>query len=83
MSTAFVFHDPTGRRWIRFRRAFGITGIALAVLVVLFVLSLVSNPQLPALGLPSVQHLANFSEVAIITKGEKAAKAMSGAAPGK
>ncbi|MDQ2946864.1 MAG: glycosyltransferase [Acidobacteriota bacterium] len=76
MSTAFVFHDPTGRRWIRFRRAFGITGIALAVLVVLFILSLVSNPQLPALGLPSVQHLANFSEVAIITKGDKPAKAI-------
>jgi cellulose synthase/poly-beta-1,6-N-acetylglucosamine synthase-like glycosyltransferase/spore germination protein YaaH/peptidoglycan/xylan/chitin deacetylase (PgdA/CDA1 family) len=76
MSTSFVFYDPTGRRWIRFRRAFGITGIALAVLIVLFILSLVSNPQLPALGLPSVQHLANFGEVAIITKGEKAAKAI-------
>ena len=76
MSSTFVFHDPTGRRWIRFRRAFGITGIALAVLVVLFILSVVSNPQLPALGLPSVQHLANFSEVAIITRGEKAAKAI-------
>jgi len=76
MSTAFVFYDPTGRRWIRFRRAIGITGIALAVLIVLFILSLISNPQLPALGLPSVQHLANFGEVAIITKGEKAAKAI-------
>ena len=76
MSTAFVFYDPTGRRWVRFRRAIGITGIALAVLVVLFILSLISNPQLPSLGLPSVQHLANFGEVAIITKGEKAAKAI-------
>jgi len=76
MSTTFVFHDPTGRRWIRFRRAIGVGGIITAVLILLFVLSLVSNPQLPALGIPVVQHLADFSEVALITKGEKAAKAI-------
>lgn len=76
MSSTFIFYDPTGRRWIRFRRAFGITGIALAVLLVLFILSVVSNPQLPTLGLPSVQHLANFGEVPIITRGERAAKAI-------
>ena len=76
MSGTFVFHDPTGRRWIRFRRAFGIAGILAAVLITVFVLSLISNPQLPALGLPAVQHLANFGEVPIITKGEKAAKAV-------
>src|SRR5947207_14317612 len=76
MSTVFVFYDPTGRRWIRFRRAFGITGIVLAILFVLFVLSVISNPQLQTLGLPAVQHLANFGEVAIITRGEKAAKAI-------
>jgi hypothetical protein len=46
------------------------------VLLVLFVLSVVSNPQLPTLGLPAVQHLANFGEVPIITRGEKAAKAI-------
>jgi cellulose synthase/poly-beta-1,6-N-acetylglucosamine synthase-like glycosyltransferase/spore germination protein YaaH/peptidoglycan/xylan/chitin deacetylase (PgdA/CDA1 family) len=77
MSTdSFVFYDPSGKRWIRFRRAFGITGIILAVLLVLFIGSLISNPQLPALGLPAVQHLANFSEVPIITHGEKAAQAV-------
>ncbi len=76
MSTTFVFYDPTGRRWIRFRRAFGITGIVFAILLVLFILSVISNPQLPSLGLPSVQHLANFSEVSIITRGEKATKAI-------
>src|SRR3984893_562505 len=76
MSATFVFYDPTGRRWIRFRRAFGITGIVLVVLLVLFVLSVISNPQLPTLGLPAVQHLANFGEVPIITRGEKAAKAI-------
>src|ERR1700688_4453972 len=76
MSATFVFHDPTGRRWVRFRRAIGVTGVVAAVLILLFVLSLISNPQLPALGLPVVQHLANFGEVAVITKGEKAPKAI-------
>src|SRR5690348_7277601 len=74
--TAFIFYDPTGRRWIRFRRALGFTGIVFAVLAVLFILSLISNPQLPTLGLPAVEHLANFSEVPIITHGEKAVKAI-------
>ncbi|HYL34933.1 MAG TPA: glycosyltransferase [Bryobacteraceae bacterium] len=73
---SFIFYDPSGRRWIRFRRAAGVCGIVLAVLVVLFLLSLVSNPQLPGLGLPAVQRLANFSEVPIITQGEKAARAI-------
>jgi cellulose synthase/poly-beta-1,6-N-acetylglucosamine synthase-like glycosyltransferase/spore germination protein YaaH/peptidoglycan/xylan/chitin deacetylase (PgdA/CDA1 family) len=75
-ANSFVFHDPSGKRWIRSRRAFGIAGIVLAAFLILFILSLISNPQLPALGLPSVGHLANFSEVPIITHGEKAAKAI-------
>jgi peptidoglycan-N-acetylglucosamine deacetylase len=73
---SFVFYDPSGKRWTRFRRAFGIGGVVLAVLALLFILSLISNPQLPALGLPAVQHLANFGEVPVITHGEKAAKAV-------
>jgi cellulose synthase/poly-beta-1,6-N-acetylglucosamine synthase-like glycosyltransferase/spore germination protein YaaH/peptidoglycan/xylan/chitin deacetylase (PgdA/CDA1 family) len=75
MSTTFVFYDPSGRRWARLRRVFGVTGILALALLVLFVLSLVSNPQLPALGLPQVERLANFAEVSMITRGEKAAKA--------
>ncbi len=42
----------------------------------MFILSVISNPQLPALGLPAVQHLADFSEVGLITRGEKNAKAV-------
>src|ERR1700682_750029 len=76
MGTTFVFYDATGRRWRRFRRLFGITGVAVSVALVLFVLSLISNPQLPALGLPAVQHLADFSELRAITQGEKTAKAI-------
>ena len=76
MGTSFVFYDATGRRWRRFRRLFGITGIALTVALVLFILSLISNPQLPALGLPAVQHLADISDLRAITQGEKTAKAI-------
>lgn len=76
MERSFVFYDPTGRRWMRFRRLVGITGIVAVALVVLLVLAIISNPILPTLGLPSVQHLANFSEVATITRGEKAARAV-------
>ncbi len=74
MERLFVFHDPSGRRWARIRRGLSLAGIALTVLVVLLVLSLISNPQLPALGLPSVQHLADFSEVPGIIRGERALK---------
>src|SRR5947209_4378729 len=76
MEPRFVFYDPTGRRWARFRRIIGITGIAAVALTVLLVLAIISNPILPTLGLPAVQHLANFGELATITKGEKAAKAV-------
>jgi cellulose synthase/poly-beta-1,6-N-acetylglucosamine synthase-like glycosyltransferase/spore germination protein YaaH/peptidoglycan/xylan/chitin deacetylase (PgdA/CDA1 family) len=76
MSETFVFHDPTGRRWARFQRAFGVAGVIAAVLIALLTLALISNPQLPSLGLPAVQHLANFSEVPVITRGEKAVKAI-------
>ena len=76
MQRTFVFYDPTGRRWTRFRRIAGVTGIIAAVLLVVLVLAILSNPILPALGLPAVEHLANFGEVATITKGEKAMKAV-------
>ena len=74
--SSFVFYDPTGKRWNRFRRIFGITGIVGVVVLVLLVLSIIVNPQLPTLGLPTVQHLADFGEVPVITRGEKAMKAV-------
>ena len=75
-SSSFVFYDPTGKRWNRFRRLLGISGIIGIVVLVLLVLSIIVNPQLPTLGLPNVQHLADFGEVPIITRGEKAMKAV-------
>ena len=74
MGTSFVFYDPTGRRWNRFRRVFGVAGVLAAVLVLVLALSIFSNAQLPPLGLPEVQHLADIGEVPAIIRGEKAAR---------
>ena len=73
---SFVFHDPSGKRWTRFRRIFGVAGIAAIVLIALLALSLVSRPQLPSLGLQGVERFADFGEVPVVTRGEKAAKAI-------
>src|SRR5258708_26557071 len=70
----FISHDPSGRRWIRFRRGFKTFGIFAGMLLVLLALAAFSNPQLPTLGLPEVQRLAAFSEVRSIIRGETAAK---------
>ena len=70
---AFIFHDPTGRRWDRFRRTTQIMGIGLGLFVALVVLIAFTGPQLPALGLPSLSPLNNLKEVQQIIKGQKVA----------
>jgi cellulose synthase/poly-beta-1,6-N-acetylglucosamine synthase-like glycosyltransferase/peptidoglycan/xylan/chitin deacetylase (PgdA/CDA1 family)/spore germination protein YaaH len=72
MSSSFVFHDPSGKRWTRVRRLLGTGGIVLAVALFLFVLSLLTRPRLPGLGLPAPQHLPSFAEVRSVIRGEKA-----------
>ena len=52
--SSFVFHDPTGQRWARFRRTTQSGAIVALLLVVVFSLVGVSLPQLPVLGLPAV-----------------------------
>lgn len=52
-----MFHDPSGTRWARFRRLAQSAGLALALLVAVFLLVGVSLPQLPMLGLPYVAPL--------------------------
>ncbi len=37
MQRTFVFYDPTGRRWVRFRRIVGVLGTAAVALIVLLV----------------------------------------------
>lgn len=51
---SFVFYDPTGTRWLYFRRLAGVVALLLAMVLVIFLLVGISLPQLPVLGLPSV-----------------------------
>ena len=64
---SFVFHDPSGRRWMRFQRITG-TGLILLVLFIAMVLLVAfTGAQLPALGLPAVPQI---SEVPAIVRGQ-------------
>ncbi|MGA2132248.1 MAG: glycosyltransferase [Bryobacteraceae bacterium] len=67
---SFVFHDPSGKRWVRFRRGVQTAGIFVGILAILFILSVATNPQIPALGLPPVEHIPNLGEVSDIIRGE-------------
>ena len=57
---AFVFYDPSGNRWLYFRRAAQIGVLFLAMVVIAFLLVGISLPQLPVLGLPSVAPVVNI-----------------------
>ncbi len=51
---SFVFYDPSGNRWSHFRRLAQAGALALALLVIVFLLVGASLPQLPILGLPAI-----------------------------
>ncbi len=68
---SFVFHDPTGKRWRRFRRGLQTGALFLGILLVLFVLSMAISPQIPALGLPPVEHIPGLGDVPAIIRGER------------
>lgn len=70
----FVFYDPSGKRWVRFRRGLQTFGLLAGLAVFLLILSIFINPQLPGLGLPAVAPLASFAEVKRIIRGEQPAK---------
>jgi peptidoglycan-N-acetylglucosamine deacetylase len=74
VGTGFVFHDPSGKRWIRVQRAALVTAALLGVIGLLLGVALVTNPQLPSLGLSAVAHLGNRSEVRTIIGTEQTAK---------
>ncbi len=74
METKFVFHDPTGRRWLHIRRILQMSGLVALALILVLGLTVFSSPQLPVLGLPAVEHLGNYKEVPSIIGGEKAGK---------
>jgi cellulose synthase/poly-beta-1,6-N-acetylglucosamine synthase-like glycosyltransferase/peptidoglycan/xylan/chitin deacetylase (PgdA/CDA1 family)/spore germination protein YaaH len=67
---SFVFHDPSGNRWARFRRIAQSAGLALALLVAVFFLVAVSLPQLPVLGLPAVAPVV-APEAAALLNGKR------------
>jgi peptidoglycan-N-acetylglucosamine deacetylase len=69
-----VFYDPTGKRWVRFRRSLQTGALFGSIAVILLTLVILLSPQLPALGLPRVEHLAGFAEVRGIIAGERSAK---------
>ncbi|MGC9947739.1 MAG: glycosyltransferase [Bryobacteraceae bacterium] len=68
---SFVFHDPTGKRWHRFRRSLQTGAIFFGILLVLFLLSMAISPQIPALGLPPVEDIPGLAEVPAIIRGER------------
>jgi peptidoglycan-N-acetylglucosamine deacetylase len=68
---SFIFYDPTGRRWTRFRTTVQLSGIALGLFLATVVLIAFTGPQLPALGLPAVPALPKLSEVPAIIRGQK------------
>jgi cellulose synthase/poly-beta-1,6-N-acetylglucosamine synthase-like glycosyltransferase/peptidoglycan/xylan/chitin deacetylase (PgdA/CDA1 family)/spore germination protein YaaH len=74
MADGFVFHDPTGRRWTRVRHGLRVAAVVLCIFAAVLTLALLTAPQVPALGLGSVAHVANSDEVRSIIAGERPAK---------
>jgi len=73
-ASSFIFHDPSGRRWSGVRRALRVAAVVTGGLAVLLILAVLTSPQVPVLGLGSVAHLANASEVRSIIAGERPVK---------
>ncbi len=68
---SFVFHDPSGRRWARFRRFMQTSGLTVGLLLTVVVLVALTGPQLPSLGLPPVAYMPGPSDLSRIIRGEK------------
>ena len=61
-SSPFIFHDPSGRRWVRFQRITGMGAIVAVLFIALVTLVAFTGSQLPALGLPAVPQLSKAPE---------------------
>ena len=64
---SFVFHDPSGSRWARFRRTVQAVALASILLIVVFSLVGVSLPQLPVLGLPAVAPVVALEGASLVS----------------
>ena len=67
-NNTFIFHDPSGKRWMRFRRSVQTGGLMVALLLTLVILAGLSGPQLPVLGLAAS---VNGSETPGVTPAGK------------
>jgi cellulose synthase/poly-beta-1,6-N-acetylglucosamine synthase-like glycosyltransferase/peptidoglycan/xylan/chitin deacetylase (PgdA/CDA1 family)/spore germination protein YaaH len=74
MSRPFVFHDPSGARWVRARQLLAGGGAVLVVFLLLVLLAAATSPLLPVLQLPEARHDLALREVPSIIRGERAAK---------
>src|SRR5215469_11117479 len=59
----FVFHDPSGKRWPRFRRTLQTTGLIFGILLVIVIFAALTGPQLPVLGLPITAGAATIQTI--------------------
>ncbi|MEP6715736.1 MAG: glycosyltransferase [Terriglobia bacterium] len=71
---SFVFHDPSGRRWTRFRRVSQTGGLVLALALALVTLVAFTGPQLKTLGLPAAPPVVGAADLQSIIRGQKLQK---------
>src|ERR1041385_4219784 len=62
-ANSFVFHDPSGRRWVRFQRITGTRGILIALFTAIVILVAFTGSPLPVLGLPAVVQFHGVPEI--------------------
>ena len=85
MATArppFVFHEPSGRRWRRFRYAILGAGVLCALLAGLTLVSVVVIPELPTLAFTAGAHGPHVIRTRIVGPTERAGQTLHGPAPG-
>jgi peptidoglycan-N-acetylglucosamine deacetylase len=58
-----VFYDPKGRRWRRVRRTWLTLSVIVTTLAAIFIISVIVNPLLPHLNLPSAKSLPHIKDL--------------------
>ncbi|MDP9169569.1 MAG: glycosyltransferase, partial [Acidobacteriota bacterium] len=71
---SFVFHDPSGRRWTRFRRTTQTAGLVVVLSLAMVTLIAFTGPQLKTLGLPEVPPVVGTADLQSIIRGQRAEK---------
>ncbi len=68
---SFVFHDPTGRRWVRFRRSAQTAGLLLVLSLTVVILVAFTGTQLGTLGLPAVPPIVGNTDLQKLLRGQR------------